>query len=155
MMDTGTSAATRGKVWYSSSGTGSYTSADPAGTQRVSDMAWTGTHIVASRRSGKIAYATPANARAGSWSAATSGVSVHLFAVASDAAGAVVIVGASGTILHSTDDGATWASRTSGVSNGPQWRGLERLDVAHCRRRRRGADKYRWHYLGIADERHS
>jgi hypothetical protein len=121
-----------GKVWYSSSGTGSYTSADPAGTQRVSDMAWSGTHIVASRRSGKIAYATPANARAGSWSAATSGVSVHLFAVASDEAGAVVIVGASGTILHSTDDGATWASRTSGVAtalNGVAWNGSTWLIV--------------------------
>lgn len=115
-----------GSAWYSASGTSGYTACSPSGIQRISDFAWSGTHIVGSRRSGKIIYATPANARAGTWTDATSGTSVHLFACASDGAGACVITGASGTILHSTDDGATWTSRTSGTTaalNGAAWNG--------------------------------
>lgn len=105
-----------GKVWHSSSGTGSYSAADPGGAQRVTDMAFSGTNLVICRRSGKIAYATPSAAAAGTWTIPTTGVSNHLHAIASDHAGTVITVGDAGRVLRSTDHGATWSTVTSGVS---------------------------------------
>ena len=105
-----------GNVWYSSTGTGSYSSVNPSGTQRCTDMTWSGTNLVMCRRSGKVDYATPANATAGTWTSATTGVASHLHAIASDAAGTVIAVGDAGVILRSTDHGANWSSATSGVS---------------------------------------
>ena len=105
-----------GNVWYSSTGTSGYTSVSPSGTQRVTDMAWSGTHLVMCRRSGKVAYATPANAAAGTWTEPTTGVSDHLHSIASDAAGVVIAVGDAGRVLRSTDDGASWSTVTSGVA---------------------------------------
>ena len=122
-----------GRIWYSANGTSGYTACNPTGSQRTVDMAWTGTHLIVCRRSGKIAYATPTNARAASWTAPSTGTSSHLHAIASDGAGAVVAVGRSGTIIHSTDHGATWASRTSGTSNhlnGITWNGSVWIVVA-------------------------
>jgi hypothetical protein len=105
-----------GNVWHSSTGTSGYTSVSPSGTQRVTDMAWSGAHLVMCRRSGKVAYATPANASAGTWTEPTTGVSNHLHSIASDAAGVVIAVGDAGRVLRSTDDGASWSTVTSGVS---------------------------------------
>ena len=106
-----------GKVWYSANGTSGYTNVKPAGSQRVTDMCFSGTNLVMCRRSGKIAYATPASAAAGSWTVPTSGVSNHMHAIASDGSGLVVAVGDGGTILRSADHGATWTAPSSGVSS--------------------------------------
>lgn len=121
-----------GRMWYSSSGTGGFTSCNTTGISRNTDMTWTGVNLVVCRRSGNIAYATPANARAGTWTAPSSGTANDLNAVVSDGAGTVVAVGLSGTITRSIDHGATWATQTSGTANdllGATYTGTEYIAV--------------------------
>ena len=50
------------------------------------------------------------------WTPQTSGTSNILRGVAEDGSGNWVVVGYSGTILTSSDDGTTWTSRSTGTS---------------------------------------
>ena len=70
-----------------------------------------GTYLIAGAP-GRIYYSNNGSV----WSPANTGTEVGIYSLAYDGIDTIIAVGATGTILRSTDGGVTWASATSGVT---------------------------------------